>query len=256
MSQSTSSLCRFWQSSIGKKLVVAVTGSFLVLFLAGHLVGNLLIFQSSEAFNHYADFLHTMIHGWGIWMFRITMLGALALHILATVQLVKANRAARPARYQKDATMVASKPSQTMIWSGLTILFFFIFHILHYTVRVESGLKQLADFHQNWAMAVAGFQNIFVTLFYIIAMALLCSHLSHGVGAIFQTLGLRTKKTAGIINTFSKIYALVIFLGFISIPISICFFGFGKKEMNDTIKKVEAAARLGLTELPEAHAQH
>lgn len=256
MSLSTCAPCRFWHSSIGKKIVVALTGAFLVVFLAGHLVGNLLIFQSSEAFNHYADFLHTMLHGWGIWLFRATMLVSLVLHIIATIQLTASNRIARPARYQKDATMVASRSSRIMIWSGLTILVFFVFHILHYTVRVQADLKQLANFHQNWAMTVAGFQSIPVVLFYILAMGLLCSHLSHGVGSIFQTLGLRTKKTAFGIKIFSKLYAVVLFFGFISIPVSICFFGLGEQEMNDTIKKVEAAAEAGLTSLPTEKAGH
>lgn len=246
MSSSNCSLCRFWHSSVGKKIVVALTGLFLVLFLAGHLVGNLLIFQGSADFNEYAHFLHTMLHGWGIWIFRIMMLVALALHILATVQLVAANRAARTTRYQKDATMMASRSSRMMIWSGLTILVFFIFHILHYTVRVSPDLKELAAYHQNWAMTVKGFQNPLVSIFYIIAMALLCSHLSHGVGSIFQTLGLRTRKTAGAIDGLSKVYALVIFLGFISIPVSVCFFGFGKEEMQHTEQAIKDAKAMGL----------
>lgn len=252
MISSTCSACRFWNSSIGKKIVVALTGAFLVVFLAGHLVGNLLIFQSSEAFNHYADFLHTMLHGWGIWLFRATMLVSLALHILATVQLTAANRAARPRRYEHDSTMVASRSSRIMVWSGLTILVFFVFHILHYTVRIEGDLKLLADFHQNWAMTVAGFQSIPVVLFYILAMGLLCSHLSHGVGSIFQTLGLRTKKSSAAIGLLSKVYAVVLFLGFISIPISICFFGLGKCEMEKTEKVVKLLKDKGHTHLPES----
>lgn len=251
MSQPTCSLCRFWQSSIGKKIVVALTGAFLVFFLAGHLAGNLLIFQSSEAFNHYAHFLHTMIHGWGIWMFRGLMLVALALHIVATIQLTGANRAARNSRYQKDATMVAPKSSRVMIWSGLTILVFFVFHILHYTVRIDPGLKSLADFGQNWAMTIAGFQKWYVVLFYVISMALLCSHLSHGVGSIFQTLGLRTRKTAEGIKRFSQAYALVIFLGFISIPVAVCFFGFGKSELKETRKAVKDLKKMGWETIPE-----
>lgn len=251
MSQSTCSLCRFWHSSIGKKIVVALTGAFLVFFLAGHLVGNLLIFQSSEAFNHYAHFLHTMLHGWGIWMFRILMLIALVLHIIATIQLTGANRAARSSRYQKDATVVAPRSSRIMAYSGLTVLVFFIAHILHYTVRIEGDLRLLADYHQNWAMTVAGFQKWYVVLFYIISMALLCSHLSHGVGSIFQTLGLRTKKTANGIKRLSQGYALVIFFGFISIPISICFFGLGKQEMDDTMKVVKELKSKGHKHLPE-----
>ena len=252
MSSSTCSVCRFWQSSIGKKIVVAITGIYLVLFLAGHLAGNMLIYQSSDDFNHYAEFLHSMLHGWGIWMFRISMLVALLLHIIATIQLTADNRAARPSRYQHDATMVAPRSSRMMIWSGLTILMFFVFHILHYTVRVQDELKQLADYKQNWAMTIAGFQNFAVVLFYIVAIALLCSHLSHGVGSIFQTLGLRTKKTAKGITLFSKAYSVIIFVGFISIPVSVYFFGFGEKELNETRAKVEAAAKAGLLELPSA----
>ena len=244
-------LCQFWQSSIGKKLVVALTGAFLVMFLAGHLVGNMLIYQGSEAFNHYADFLHTMVHGWGIWMFRLTMVGALALHILATVQLVRANRAARPSRYEAENTMVASKSSRMMIWSGLTILVFFVFHILHYTVRMDEGLRTLADFHQNWAMTIAGFQSAPVVIFYVIAMGLLCSHLSHGVGSIFQTLGLRSKKTAGLISILSKGYAIVMFVGFASIPLSACFAGLGKDEMIKTQDAVKALQAKGYSSLPE-----
>ncbi|MFK7910495.1 MAG: succinate dehydrogenase cytochrome b subunit [Akkermansiaceae bacterium] len=250
MISSNCSLCRFWHSSIGKKFVVALTGAFLVFFLAGHLTGNLLIFQSSEAFNHYAHFLHTMLHGWGIWIFRILMLVALVLHIIATIQLTGANRAARSSRYQKDATMVAPKSSRIMIWSGLTILVFFVFHILHYTVRINGDLKLLAHFGQNWAMTVAGFQKWYVVLFYIISMALLCSHLSHGVASIFQTLGLRTKKTAEGIKRLSQVYAVVIFVGFVSIPITILF-GLGEEEMEQTLKAVKILEENGLKELPE-----
>lgn len=245
MSQSSCSLCRFWHSSIGKKLVVALTGLFLVMFLAGHLGGNLLIFQSSADFNEYAHMLHSMLHGWGVWIFRIMMLVALALHIIATVQLTASNRAARTTRYQKDATMVASRSSRMMIWSGLTILVFFVFHILHYTVRVSPELKELAEFGQNWAMTIKGFQNPLVSIFYIIAMGLLCSHLSHGVASIFQTLGLRTRKTAGAIKMASKAYSVIIFVGFISIPISICFFGYGKEELEKTECKIEEAKKNG-----------
>ena len=123
-------------------------------------------------------------------------------------------------------------------------------------MRIDADLKQLADFHQNWAMTVAGFQSVPVVIFYVIAMALLCSHLSHGVASIFQTLGLRSRKTAGAIQTFSKAFAVILFLGFISIPVSICFFGLGQKEMNDTIKNVKAAAALNLSELPGSHSSH
>jgi succinate dehydrogenase / fumarate reductase cytochrome b subunit len=217
----TCSLCKFWGSSIGKKLVVAVTGIVLVLFLAGHLSGNMLIYVGPEVFDEYAHFLHTMLHGAGIWIFRIVMLVCIALHVVATVQLTRENRSARQ-QYEFRATVQAPRSSLIMIWSGLTILAFVIFHILHFTVRVDSELAAIAR-ESPHAMVVEGFKNWLVVLFYIISMTLLCSHLAHGTASIFQTLGLRSEKTAGPIKVLSNAYALVIWAGFISIPLAIAF---------------------------------
>ena len=238
MSQSTCSLCQFLSSSIGRKIIVALTGLALVLFLAGHLSGNLLIFAGSQAFNTYAAFLHGFLHGAGIWIARIGLLACLVLHVYFTILLTRENRASRK-KYEYDSTVQASKSSTIMIWSGLTILAFIIFHLLHYTVRVQPLLRSLAEYDQQWAMTIRGFQNPLVTIFYIISIGLLCSHLSHGVASIFQTLGLRTQKTAKLIGHLAKGYAAVIFIGFISIPIAITFFGFGEEEMEETVKMVE-----------------
>ncbi len=225
MSASSCSLCAFVKSSIGRKIIVALTGLALVLFLAGHLSGNLLIFAGQEAFDEYAEFLHTFLHGMGVWIARIGLLVCFVVHIWFTILLTKANKAARP-KYAHEATVQAPKSSRIMIWSGLTILAFVIFHILHFTVRTDSELATLGE-ESPWKMVILGFQNPLVVLFYLIAITLLCSHLSHGVASIFQTLGLRSKKTAGPIKFISKAYALVIYLGFISIPLAILLFGFG-----------------------------
>lgn len=228
MSKSNCSLCRFWQSSIGKKLIVAVTGIVLVGFLLGHLSGNLLMYVGPEAFNAYADFLHNMLHGAGVWIARIVLLACLVLHVVATICLVKQNKAAKGQGYEKNETSVASGSSRIMIWSGLTILAFIIFHLLHYTVRVDSDLAKLAttpDAYGNnnnaYEMVIVGFKNIAVSLFYIIAISLLCSHLSHGVASIFQTLGLRTRNNANLINGFAKGYTALIWIGFVSIPVAV-----------------------------------
>lgn len=230
-------LCSYWSSSIGKKLIVALTGLALVLFLAGHLSGNLLIFVGREAFNDYAEFLHHALHGAGVWIARIGLLTAVTLHIVATIQLTRENRAARM-RYAFDATIQATKSSRIMIWSGLTILAFIIYHLLHFTVRVGNTYSSYIDSdhlaktgltrHDAWQMVVDGFSVWYVVAFYVIAMSLLCSHLSHGVASMFQTLGLRSKKSRPMIAIISKGYALLIWLGFISIPLSILLFGFGK----------------------------
>ena len=230
MNALTRSATAYWQSSIGKKLVVAVTGLAMVLFLAGHLSGNLLIYIGREAFNEYAEFLHHAGHGALIWVARIGLLVVVTLHVWATILLTKENKAARKQDYEFKATIQASKSSRLMIVSGLTILAFIIFHILHFTVRVNSHLAGLGE-TDPYGMVIAGFQagflNFLVVLFYVIAMTLLCSHLSHGVASIFQTLGLRSKKASELIHKISVGYAVVIWAGFISVPIAI-FLGFVK----------------------------
>ncbi len=177
------------------------------------------MYVGQKAFNEYAELLHTLLHGAGIWIARVVLLSTLILHVAATISLVKQNRAARQA-YEYKATIQASKSSRIMILSGLTILSFVIFHILHFTVRTDAALAKLGA-NDPYSMVVLGFKNPLVVLFYIISMTLLCSHLSHGVASIFQTLGLRSKKTEASIKQLSLGYALVIWAGFISIPVSV-----------------------------------
>jgi succinate dehydrogenase / fumarate reductase, cytochrome b subunit len=235
MNALTRCLETYWSSSIGKKLVVALTGIVLVLFLAGHLIGNLVVFMGPEPFNEYAYFLHHMLHGMGIWLFRAVMLVMVAAHIIATVALTTQNRAARKA-YECQTTIQASKSSRTMILSGLTILAFVIYHMLHFTARIGNQYNTLDRYknfklpgiehgvHNAWLMVIDGFSVWYVTAFYVIAMTLLCSHLMHGVGSIFQTIGFRSKKASGLIRQISIGYALFIWLGFISIPLAINLF--------------------------------
>jgi len=222
------SLLNFWRSSIGKKLIVAVTGIILVGFLLAHMVGNLLVFQGREPMNDYAYFLHHFLHGAGIWLFRLVLLGAFVLHIVTTICLVRENRAAREERYACEATVKASGSSKIMIWSGLTVLGFVIFHIFHFTVRVDPDLAAMKDpldpsRHDVYGMVIAGFQNPLVVLFYIIAVTLLCSHLRHGVASLFQTLGFRSEKTRVAIGYLGIAIAIILWLGFLSIPSLITF---------------------------------
>ncbi|MCB1128503.1 MAG: succinate dehydrogenase cytochrome b subunit [Verrucomicrobiae bacterium] len=226
----------YWSSSIGKKLIVAVTGVVLTLFLAGHLIGNLVVFMGPEPFNEYAYFLHHMLHGAGIWVFRAVMLVMIVGHIAATVALTRQNKAARKS-YECQATIQASKSSRYMIVSGLTILAFVIYHMLHFTARVGNEYNSLDRYkttidgkeaHNAWLMVIDGFSWWPATIFYVIAMTLLCSHLSHGVQSMFQTLGLRSKKSAPFLKQVSVGYALFIWIGFISIPLAIQILGYGR----------------------------
>jgi succinate dehydrogenase / fumarate reductase cytochrome b subunit len=225
MNALTRSAAAYWNSSIGKKLVVALTGLAMVLFLAAHLTGNMLIYAGKEAFDEYARFLHEAGHGTLIWVARLGLLVVLVLHVWATILLTRENKAARQ-QYEFQATIQASKSSRIMIWSGLTVLAFIVFHILHFTVRTNSHLAAIAK-ESPYKMVIAGFSGgflqVLVVLFYVVAMTLLCSHISHGVASMFQTLGFRSKKSAGLIRSISLGYAAVIWLGFVSIPVAIMF---------------------------------
>jgi succinate dehydrogenase / fumarate reductase, cytochrome b subunit len=235
MNALTRCLATYWSSSIGKKLVVALTGLFLLLFLAGHLVGNLVVFMGPEAFNSYANFLHHMAHGAGIWAFRILLLVMLAAHIIATIQLTMQNKAARQS-YECKNTIQASLSSRYMVVTGLTILVFFIYHILHFTVRAGNEYNNPAlytylldgkEVHNAWKMMIDGFSVWYVSAFYIIAMTFLASHLVHGFQSVFQTLGLRSKKSTATLQQLSIAYTAFIWIGFVSIPIAILL-GFGR----------------------------
>ncbi len=235
MNALTRSFSACWKSSIGKKLIVALTGIVLVLYLAGHMTGNLLIFMGREPFNDYAEFLHGVAHGAGIWVARAALLVALVLHVTATIALVRQNRAAR-VPYEYDNTIQASKSSRIMIWSGLTILAFLIYHLMHFTIHVGNTYGTYIDQAHfinagavrpdAWRMVIDGFSVWYVSAFYILAMTLLCSHLGHGVASIFQTLGLNSKKARPLLETISWGYAIIIWLGFVAVPVAVLF-GFG-----------------------------
>ncbi|MCB1230470.1 MAG: succinate dehydrogenase cytochrome b subunit [Verrucomicrobiae bacterium] len=243
-----------WRSSIGRKIVVAVTGIILVVFLLGHVAGNLLVFQGADPMNSYAQFLHHFLHGQFIWIFRAGMLAAVVLHIWATVSLTMENRAARDSHYACDNTVQASKSSRIMIWSGLTVLAFVIFHLLHFTVRVDPDLANLPDTafaakhpgesrHDVYAMVIKGFQNPLVVLFYIVGITLLCSHLSHGIASIFQTLGLRSRKSSGFEHKLGLAISIALWAGFLSIPLAV---------MTGALKNTEGKGHAELS--PSGHA--
>lgn len=237
MNALTRSLSAYWNSSIGKKFIVASTGFVLVAFLAGHLGGNLLVFAGREAFNEYALFLHAAAHGSAVWVARAVLLVCLVAHVTATISLVRHNRAARR-QYEFKNTIQASRASRTMMWSGLTILAFVIYHLLHFTFRAGNDYGSYIDPDHfaatgmerpdAWRMVIEGFSWFPAVLFYVIAISLLCFHLSHGVASMFQTLGWRSKRSASLIDNGAKAYAIVIWLGFLSIPIAIYIFKFGR----------------------------
>ena len=220
-----SALLAFYQSSIGKKWVVALTGLALVGFVIGHLIGNLQIFLPADYINTYAHKLQGL--GPLLWIIRLGLLAMFVLHVVNTISLVRENRAARPSRYAVERTKRATTASLTMIISGLILLAFILFHLAHFTL----GIVPIKDIHaidssgrhDVQRMMVSSFQNPWVSGFYLISMALLCLHLTHGFQSVFQTLGLRTRRLAPLLSATSVGLGWFLFLGNAAIVLAILF---------------------------------
>src|SRR3989475_13233295 len=222
-------VANLFKSSLGKKYLMAISGGVLFLFIVGHLLGNLQIFLGPKAINRYGDFLQSNKEI--LWPARLGLLLMVTLHIWAAVKLSDENKAARPIGYADDPVPVAaSYASRTMLMSGLIIAAFVLYHLLHYTVQVRSlnftgkdflALHDIEGRHDVFRMMVAGFSQPLVSGFYILALGLLCLHLSHGVSATFQSVGLKNEVSGPLIDRFARAAAWLIFLGYISIPIAI-----------------------------------
>ena len=232
-----SSTASLFRSSLGKKFVMAASGAFLFLFVVGHLVGNLQIFLGPEAINRYGHFLQSNMEI--IWPVRFGMIVLLVLHVWSAAKVSRENKAARPIGYAGDlAAPAASYASRTMLMSGLIVAAFIIYHLLHYTVQIKAinftgtdflTLHDEKDRHDVYAMMVLGFRQPLVSGFYIIAMALLCTHLSHGVYAMFQSLGIKLGWCPCLPKCLAKWGSILIFLGYVSIPIAVLLRLVGKE---------------------------
>jgi len=240
------SLCSFIQSTIGRKILMALTGLVLVLFVMGHMLGNLQIFLGAEVINAYAYKLHHVLPAAALWGIRLFLLLCIAVHIWAAITLTLDNRKARPEGYDDDKVVQASYSSRTMRMSGIILLAFIIFHIAHFTVRsvpsmqyeepgviepmevplVKQGEAVMKNGHAVMTfnvndMMVAGFKVWWVSVFYIIATGLLCMHLTHGVSSMFQSVGLRNSLWRIRLDRAALVYGWVVFLGFAIIPVSV-----------------------------------
>jgi len=209
---------RFWQTTVGKKAVMAVTGIILFGFIVGHLLGNLQIFESPEKLNQYAVTLRKL--GPLLWTTRIVLLLSVILHIWAAFQLWAGHRVARPITYVKKANQNSTYASRTMYWSGPIILAFVIYHLLNFTFgSVHPGGPFVEGSVYN--NVVSSFQVWPVSIFYIIAVSMLCLHLYHGLWSLFNTLGFSHPVYSPWIQRFAKLFAVVIALGYISIPVAV-----------------------------------
>jgi succinate dehydrogenase / fumarate reductase cytochrome b subunit len=219
-----SALFAFYDSSVGKKIIVALTGLILILFVIGHLLGNLQIFLGPAWINSYSEHLREL--GPLLWVIRIFLLVIVIVHIYVTIRLAIDNRRARPARYLEREYVKATFASRYMVMSGLVVLAFLIYHLAHFTVRVTDPRFLLLKVdplnrYDVYSMMVYGFQNIFVSGFYVIGLFLLALHLSHGSSSFFQSLGLNDKKLTPRLALGGRILAWLIFVGYTSIPVAV-----------------------------------
>jgi len=228
---------RIWNSSLGKKYIMAITGCALFIFVVGHMIGNLQIFLGWEAINRYGSFLQNL--GELLWVARIGLLVMVVLHIVSAVRLTAENRAARGQAYVVFKPAGSSYASRTMMMSGLIIAAFIIYHLLHFTVQTQQINLTGKDFHDLvdakgrhdvFAMMVTGFSNGWVCLFYVVAMALLCLHLSHGVSSMFQSMGWKKGYYKPLLENGARLLAILIFAGYVLIPIAVKL-GYGKDYM-------------------------
>ena len=206
----------FYSTSIGKKVVMAITGLILFGFIIGHMLGNLQVFMGAKQMNAYAAMLKA--NATLLWGVRIVLLVGVILHIVAAVQLTRMSQRSRPEGYHYKDVIQADYAARTMRWSGPIIAVFVIYHLLHFTT---GSVHPQFDVHDVYHNVISGFRVWPVSLFYIIAMVALAFHLWHGVWSLFQTLGLINPKSNKTIHRLAAIATLALVTGFISIPMAV-----------------------------------
>jgi succinate dehydrogenase / fumarate reductase cytochrome b subunit len=174
-----------WDSTVGKKVAMALTGLVMVAFLVSHMISNALIFKDPGHLDSYAAWLRSL--GPLLWLVRIGLLASVVIHIIAAYQLTRRAHAARPVAYRKHEMQVASYADRTMRWGGVLLLVFIVFHLLHFTTGTLHP-----DFHPGEVgrNVIVGMAVTPVAVFYLVAMLALALHLWHGVWSVFQTIGL------------------------------------------------------------------
>lgn len=212
----------FWHSTIGKKVVMAVTGIIGIGFLIAHVVGNLMIFRGPVVLNDYSHFLHGPA-GELLWLVRVVLIVAVILHIIAAWQLTQRSHAARPVAYARREPQISTIASRLMRWGGVILLVFIVVHILHFTTGTirPAGTFEEGNVYSN---VVASFRIWWVVLFYVIAMAFLGLHLYHGAWSSVRTLGATGESPDPFHRRASATLAILVWLGFTLVPLAV-FFG-------------------------------
>ena len=208
----------FFQSTIGRKVVMAVTGVILFGFVLAHMAGNLQVYLGPLAFNQYAVNLRLLLHGAGLWIARSGLLVSAILHVWSATSLTLESRAARPVSYRKWEAQESTYASRTMRWSGVIVLGFVIYHLMHFTFGNVHPDFVPGDVYHNF---VSGFRVVPVSIFYIIANVLLGLHLRHGVWSMLRTLGLSHPRYLRLAQAAALGFAGIVVLGNLSFPIAV-----------------------------------
>ena len=210
---------RLFSDSIGRKAIMAVTGLLLIVFLIGHLLGNMTIFKGAAGINAYAFHLHELAPV--VWANRIVMGLAIVLHVILAVIVTLENWAAKPDKYAVSKSLRATFASKNMIWTGALMGAFILYHLLQFTFRLTPGLVMGFDFANRfdvYTMVVRSLGSAFTGLVYIAAMISLFFHLSHGIQSMFQTLGLSNAFLLPRWGLAGKVLSVIFLVGFGSIP--------------------------------------
>lgn len=209
---------RFYRAAIGKKVVMGATGLIGIGFVTGHMAGNLLAFRGPDAINAYALFLQST--GELLWILRLTLIGAVILHVIAAYQLTLQNRAARPVGYVKRKPQVSTWASRTMRWGGVLLLVFIPLHIMHFTTGTwqPTGSFSETDVYTN---IVTSFRIWWVTLFYVVAMISLGLHLYHGAWSSVRSLGVSQPSREPLKRTIALGVAIIVWVGFTAVPVAV-----------------------------------
>lgn len=219
----------YFSSTVGHKFLMALSGLVLVGFVIAHLVGNLQVFLGQEAINRYGNFLQGMTEL--LWPARIFLLIMVVVHIVTSIQLALVSNTARPVAYSKKAYIKASLASRTMMYSGVIVLGFIVYHLLDFTfLKIHPQYRDLIDAqgrHDIYSMMIFSFQQPLICIAYIVPIFFLCAHLSHGISSLFQSLGLNTLRSRRPLTKIGTLLAWIIFIGYALIPIG-CYFGWAK----------------------------
>lgn len=219
----TMKLIKLLDSTVGQKVVAGATGLALVGFLLVHMGGNLQIFAGSDALNQYAVLLKSSAAV--LWTARLGLLSLIVLHIAMTVRQSVRNRSQRDRRYAKTTYRRTTRASRSMMMTGLLVLAFVIFHLLHFTggLILPDAYKQTdaEGRHDVYAMVVAGFSNPFIVMVYVVGMLGLSVHLKHAISSALQTLGLAKERHQSSLRKASPVLAAVIIAGFLAVPLSV-----------------------------------